>query len=277
MDDSDTARRVAIVTGASSGIGEAVALALLAQGWLVFGASRSPSERIVASGFRHVPLDVTDDGAVRRAVHDVARQTGRIDALISNAGYSLVGAVEDTSDAEILAQMDVNFMGVWRMARAVLPVMRCQGARGQGRILHVGSIGGSIGLPFQAAYSASKFALAGMTEALSGELADTDIDVVLVEPGNIRTGIGAARRVAQAGLASSPYQERFQRALAVIERDEAQGWPVEAIAAVIVGAVTARKVPLVIRAGPWVERFAPLAKALLPSRWFEKLLIASYR
>jgi NAD(P)-dependent dehydrogenase (short-subunit alcohol dehydrogenase family) len=274
MKDGATAKRVAIVTGASSGIGQAVAMALLAQGWIVFGASRRDSGQIAADDFHYRPLDVTDDGAVRQLVDDVWRQTGRIDAVVSNAGYSLVGPVEETADEEILAQFDVNFIGAWRMARAVLPVMRRQRA---GRIVHIGSIGGSVGLPYQAAYSASKFALAGLTEALSGELADSGVEVVLVEPGNVRTAIGQSRKQAVAMTPDSPYAARFQRALEVIERDEAGGWPVEAIAAVVLRAMTARQVPLVIRAGPWMERLAPLAKAILPSRWFEKLLIATYR
>jgi NAD(P)-dependent dehydrogenase (short-subunit alcohol dehydrogenase family) len=111
----------------------------------------------------------------------VLERAGRIDAVVNNAGWALAGAVEDTTPDEARAQMETNFMGVWRVCRAVLPAMR---AAGRGHIMNVGSIGGRVGLPFQAAYSASKFAVAGFTEALSGEVRPFGIHVALIEPGN---------------------------------------------------------------------------------------------
>ena len=270
-------QRVAIVTGASSGIGEATAHALLARGWRVYGASRSDSGRIAAERFHFLALDVTDDDAVRVGVDHVRGREGRIDLVVNNAGFSLVGAVEDTNDGEVAAQLDVNLMGAWRMTRAVLPVMRAQGqGKGQGRIVNVGSIGGSVGLPFQAAYSASKFALAGFTEALSAELAGSGIRAVLVEPGNCRTAIGNNRRRAAAADDSSAYATSFEHALEVIDRDEKAGHSPQAIARAVVHAATACRPALTIRTGPIFERYAPLAKALVPSRWFERLLVDAY-
>lgn len=277
MEVKGSSEAVAIVTGASSGIGEAVALRLLKQGWRVFGASPEDSGAITFPTFHHIALDVTDDLAVRRAVAEVASRAGRIDALVNNAGFSLVGALEDTSDEEVFKQINVNLMGPWRMARAVIPIMRKHGSSGHGRIVQIGSIGGSVGLPYQAAYCASKFGVLGMCEALSAELADSGISVTVVEPGNVCSPIGRHRIRVHGANDLSAHAVRFERALSIIERDEENGWSVDAMSKVVVQAVIAEYPPLVVRAGPLMERLAPLAKALLPSRFFERLLIASYR
>src|SRR5580700_9890414 len=148
-------KRVVLVTGASSGIGRACAELLAARGYRVDGASRRPVSRALVEP---VSMDVRDDASVRDAVEGVMAREGRIDIVVNNAGIAIAGAVEDTSIEEAIEQFDVNFFGVLRVCRAVLPHMR---ERRSGYIVNIGSIGGLVAIPFQGLYSASKFALKG--------------------------------------------------------------------------------------------------------------------
>lgn len=261
---------VALVTGAGSGIGAACAAALARAGYLVHGASRT-APPVPDPAVRHHVMDVRSAAAVEGVVAGIVAAEGRIDLLVNCAGTSLVGAVEDTGDEALLAQIDTNLLGAWRVARAVLPAMR---ARGQGCIVNIGSIAGSVGLPFQAAYCAGKAGLAAFSDALSAEVRDLGIRVVLVEPGNYRTPIDRRRVHAGPGPA---YAARLGRALAAIRRDEARGHDPAALAALVVRIAGRRAPRLRYRAGPPVERLAPLARALLPGRLFERILLRRYR
>ncbi len=187
--------RVVLVTGASSGIGRACAEFLAGRGYRVYGGSR----RLVAgSVVESISMDVGDDASVHAAVSTILAREGRIDILVNNAGIAIAGAVEDTSVEEARDQFDVNFFGVLRVCRAVLPAMREQGA---GYIVNIGSIGGLIAIPFQGFYSASKFALEGLSESLRLEVRQFGVHVVLIEPGDHRTGLtDNRRRTAESGI-----------------------------------------------------------------------------
>ena len=152
--------RWALVTGASAGIGRACAEELHAAGWAVTGASRRGT---TSGGWTGLVMDVDDDDSVRAGVAGVLASGGRIDALAACAGWGLAGAVEQCTIGEAKAQLETNFWGCVRVLQQVLPAMRAQGG---GRIVLMSSIGGVIGIPFQAFYSASKFALEGLGEAL---------------------------------------------------------------------------------------------------------------
>src|ERR1017187_6924105 len=141
--------KVVLVTGASSGIGQAIARHLAARGWRVFGTSRR--ETTGFDGVDMLPMDVDDDDSVTRAVSAIAEKTGRLDSVVNNAGWALMGPVEDTSIAEARAQMETNFFGVLRVCRAALPVMREQRS---GHIVNISSLGGIFGIPFSGIYSA---------------------------------------------------------------------------------------------------------------------------
>jgi NAD(P)-dependent dehydrogenase (short-subunit alcohol dehydrogenase family) len=158
----DEARSV-LITGASAGIGRACAEVLHAAGWAVTGASR---RGVAPAGCTALVMDVDDDESVRAGVAGMLAQRGRIDALVAAAGWGLAGAVEQCTVDEAKAQLETNFWGCVRVVQQVLPAMR---ARGGGRIVLVSSIGGLIGIPFQAFYTASKFALEGFGEALAYE------------------------------------------------------------------------------------------------------------
>ena len=157
---------IALVTGASLGIGQAAARALATAGFRVFGTSRAP---VVASDepFELLALDVRSEASVAEAVARVLEQTGRIDVLVNNAGVSQPGAVEEVSVGQAQAQFDTNVFGVLRVTQAVLPTMRAQGS---GRIINISSVLGQVAPPYLGVYASSKFAIEGLSEALRGEL-----------------------------------------------------------------------------------------------------------
>lgn len=192
------AHPVVLITGASSGIGEATATLLATSGYHVFG-TKLPHESISPNHpYTLIDLDVTDPESVAAAVAQVLAQTGRIDVLINNAGVALRGAAEENTPEEIRWQMDVNFMGTVNMVQAVLPTMRQQQS---GRIINVASLLGRYASPFAAYYTASKHAVEGFTEALRLEVAAYNIKVSMVEPGFVRTGIIDRSRTAAQPLA----------------------------------------------------------------------------
>ena len=176
-------RPVAIVTGASGGIGEATARALHAAGYRVFGTYRRPPATR-SPGIEYLACDVTSDESVKAAVADVLKKTGRIDLLVNNAGVGLVAGAEESSLEQAKSLFDVNLFGLIRMTKAVLPAMRQKGA---GRIVNISSVMGLIPAPFMALYSASKHAVEGYSESLDHEIRGSGVRVVLVEPAYTRT------------------------------------------------------------------------------------------
>jgi NAD(P)-dependent dehydrogenase (short-subunit alcohol dehydrogenase family) len=175
---------VVLVTGASRGIGKAITQKFVQAGYQVFGTTRQASP--VRTEDRVLRLDVQDDESVEKCVNAVLAETGRIDFLINNAGISIYGAIEEVSLAQIKAVFETNLFGVVRMTQAVLPSMRRQAS---GRVINIGSVAGFLPMPYQAAYAASKHALAGWTETLDLEVRRFGIRAILIQPGFIRTDI----------------------------------------------------------------------------------------
>jgi NAD(P)-dependent dehydrogenase (short-subunit alcohol dehydrogenase family) len=263
---------VALVTGASSGIGAACATRLAADGYRVFGTSRrAPPGQ--TEGIEWLRLDVCDADSVATGVRQVIDAAGRIDVLVNNAGMGLAGAVEDTTPEDLVEQLDTNLLGPLRLVRAVAPHMRAQGA---GRIVQISSLAGRIGVPFQGAYAASKFALEGLSEALALELRPFGIDVVLVQPGDMRSGFGAARRWTDGARASSVYRARATHAVATTEQAEQNGPPPERAARLVARIAAARRPRLRYVCATPTERCALLLQRLLPGRLFERILRAVY-
>jgi NAD(P)-dependent dehydrogenase (short-subunit alcohol dehydrogenase family) len=258
----DTAKSV-LVTGASAGIGLAVADRLHTAGWTVTGASRRGT---ASAGWTGLVMNVDDDDSVRSGVTAVLERTGGIDALVAAAGWGLAGAVESSSVEEAKAQLETNFWGCVRLVQQVLPAMRQQGG---GRIVLVSSIGGAIGIPFQAFYSASKFALEGLGESLAYEVAPFGIEVTLVQPGNVKTDFTDSRRMARAARDDQVYGPAAARAISRMERDERNGVPADQAAAVVEKVLEARRPPRRVSVGKTGERAGLYAKRLLPFRAFE--------
>jgi NAD(P)-dependent dehydrogenase (short-subunit alcohol dehydrogenase family) len=253
-------KQVALVTGASSGIGQATAELLAARGFTVFGTSRAP-EKLTGS-YRWLPLDVRSDASVEAAVQSLLEQAGRIDVLVNNAGYAQVGAIEESSLEDVQAQFDTNLLGVIRMIKAVLPVMRQQGS---GRIINVSSVVGQVAPPYLGVYATSKFALEGLSEALREEVRPFGVGVSLVEPTFVKTP-----------LVSQPptnpiaaYTPARQAALQVLSTSVESGIEPRAVAQVILRAATTRP-RLRYLVGRDVKVLL-LFKRLLPELLFERL------
>ena len=254
--------RVALVTGASAGLGRACADRLAVAGWHVAGASRRGTG---AAGWAGLVMDVDDDTSVGDGVAGLVAEHGHIDALVAAAGWGIAGAVEDTTIAEAKAQLETNFWGCVRVVRAVLPQMR---ERRSGRIVLLSSLGGVIGIPFQAYYTASKFALEGWAEALAYEVAPFGVSVTLIQPGNFATDFTASRKMAAAS-GQGDYAAATTRAVEAMERDERNGAPPADVAAVVQRVLEARRPPRRVPVGKLAERAGVLAKRILPFRVFE--------
>ena len=254
---------VVLITGASSGIGQACADRLHALGRTVVGASRRGT---TSGGWDAITMDVDSDASVLSGLTGAVAGHGRLDAVVTCAGWGLAGAVEETPPAEARRQLETNFWGTVRVVQGALPVMRRQGG---GRIVLMSSIGGVLGLPFQAFYTASKFALEGYGEALAYEVAPFGIEVTLVEPGNVRTGFTAARREVRPG-GDAPYAAAAARAVGKMAEDEAGGVDPDKVAAVVQRVLEARRPPRRASVGNLDERVGIVGKRLLPYRLFER-------
>jgi len=223
-------------------------------------------------GWTSLHMDVRDEASVARGVERVLAEAGRLDAVVNNAGIGIAGPVEDASLEEALALFQTNFLGALRVCRAVVPHLRTQGG---GTIVNVSSIAGRIGLPFQGLYSASKFALEGLTEALRMEVRPFGIRVVLVEPGDTRTPFTAHRR--RAAVPTECYRERYSRALNRAEQDEEAGSPPVAVARLVLRVLRRRNPRLRYTVGNPLQRLAVVARRTLPGRLFEWGIIRYYR
>ncbi len=265
--------RVALVTGASSGIGKCAAETLAGLGFHVYGGSRSGNGRQEFSdGFvQRLRLDVTSDISCRAAVDTVLDAEGRLDILINCAGNGIAGAVEDCSGENALEQMDVNYAGVLRMCAAALPAMRGQK---NGLIINVGSVGGIYSIPFQTLYSSSKAAVEALTEGLRIELAPWGVKAALVEPGDVKTGFTAARVYAKR-CGSSAYGKPFHNSVSQMERDEQGGKGPETVANEMLKLIRSKNPP-VRRVVGAQYRFFVFLKRLFPARAVEAILTAMY-
>jgi NAD(P)-dependent dehydrogenase (short-subunit alcohol dehydrogenase family) len=211
-------------------------------------------------------MDVDDDGSVADGMAAVVDEHGRLDAVVACAGWGLAGPVEQTPISDARDQLETNFWGAARVVRAALPTMR---AAGGGRVVLISSIGGALGIPFQAFYSASKFALEGYGEALAYEVAPFGVHVTLVEPGNVRTDFTASRRDVAVPGGLDPYAAASAKAVRKMEEDERNGVPPDDVARVVAKVLRAARPPRRASVGKLGERVGIIGKRLLPFRVFE--------
>lgn len=279
MSDTDDAaeklgyvRKIALVTGATSGIGKHAAVELLKDGWIVYGIGRRANPEGAPDGLRYLTADVTSPMSLQEVRTRIVSEAGCPDLVVCAAGSGISGAVEETPPQAVTSQFDVNFFGVLHTMQTFLPCMR---ARRSGKIIVIGSIAGKIGLPFQAFYSASKFALEGLVEALRHEVRPFGIEVSIVEPGDFRTSFTGARK--KYIPETSPYRSAFERAMAVQEHDEQHGWPPEKAGRHIARLARAKHLPARSTVGPLIERLAVWLRRILPDRWMEAFYRMYYR
>ena len=208
-------KKVAIVTGGTSGIGRATALALQERGYTVYELSRRAEGM---PDIRHIVADITKEETLQAAVEQVLAVEGRLDLVVNNAGFGISGAIEFTDTQEAQRLFDTLFFGMVRMNRCVIPLMRQQG---HGRIVNISSVAAPVPIPFQAYYSAGKAAINAYTMALANELRPFGVTVCAVMPGDIKTGFTAARHKIIDG--DDIYQGRIGRSVQRMEHDEQTG------------------------------------------------------
>jgi NAD(P)-dependent dehydrogenase (short-subunit alcohol dehydrogenase family) len=259
---------VVLVTGGSSGIGKATAIALRDAGCKVYEGSRRESS---INGIIHIPLDVTDEVSARSAVEQIVSDEGRLDVLVNCAGSGISGAVEFTSADEAKKQMDINFFGTVNMTKAAIASMREKGA---GRVVNISSVAAAFPIPFQAYYSASKAAVESYTCCLANEVKTFGISVTCVQPGDITTGFTDARR--KSAMGDDVYQGRISKSVAGMEKDEQNGMKPETAGKYIAKIARRRKVKPIYTLGMGYKCLSILCK-LLPCRlrnWIVGLLYA---
>ena len=260
--------KVAVVTGGTSGIGRATALALKDAGCTVYELSRRAQG---VEGLHHISADVTKEESVRAAVEQIMAREGRIDILVNNAGFGISGAVEFTSTEDAKSLFDVNFFGMVNMNRQVVPIMR---EAGHGRIVNLSSVAAPVPIPFQTYYSASKAAINSYTMALANEVKPFGIQVCCVQPGDIRTGFTAAREKNPEG--DDIYGGRIARSVAGMERDEQNGMAPEKAGAFIAHVADKKSVRPINTIGLQYKFFCFLVK-ILPAKtlnWLVGLIYA---
>jgi NAD(P)-dependent dehydrogenase (short-subunit alcohol dehydrogenase family) len=268
------AARVILVTGCSSGIGQATALEAARRGHRVFATARNRNDLVeLARGpnLEVLSLDVTDPSSIRTAVAEAVSRAGRIDALVNNAGYAQFGAVEEVAPEQWRAVFDVNFFGMLDVTRAVLPAMR---AAGDGTIVLMSSLGGRVSVPFASPYCASKHAVEAVADALRVETAPFGIRVVTIEPGPIDTKFAERARSIVAPLIArpGPYRDFYGNAEKAMDGDFRRGHlPPEPVARVVVDAIESPR-PRTRYRITWLARALILLKRVLPDRWLDRMM-----
>lgn len=261
-------QKIAIVTGSSSGIGLDTSVILAQNGFLTYATMRNLDKSSIVKAaaekeklpIKIVKLDVTDDQSVKDAIRTVVSENGRIDVLVNNAGYGLVGAFEDLSIDEIKNQYETNVFGLMRVTQSVLPIMRNQKS---GIIVNVSSGAGLFGYPGGSAYVSTKFAIEGLSESISYELGQFGIKVVLIEPGFIKTNFSNAMVIAKkAQDQNSPYSQMMQRIQANSGEMVKSASPVDIVSKAILEAVTSKSPNLRYLAGKDVQTLAANKKTM---------------
>ncbi|MDO5112588.1 MAG: SDR family NAD(P)-dependent oxidoreductase [Clostridia bacterium] len=252
-------KKVAIVTGGSSGIGKSTAALLRASGYTVYTLSRHETGEE-----SHLAADVADASQVQAAFARVFAQTGRLDLLVNSAGMGISGPIELTSEADARAIFDVNFFGTLHCVQSALPYLR---QTKNGRIVNLSSVAAPLSIPYQAFYSATKAAINALTKALSNETAHFGIRVCAVMPGDVRTGFTESRRKTP----DNGLYPAADHAVAVMEQDELGGMTPHTVARVILKAATAKSPKILYVAGGKYKLFCLIEK-LLPATLCNKLV-----
>jgi short-subunit dehydrogenase len=259
-----TATPVALVTGATSGIGQAAARALAEAGFEVIGTGRNTATIAAHNGVTLFDLDVSDDESVAGLVAGVIERFGRIDVLINNAGIGSAGAAEESSVAQAQRVFNVNVFGVMRMTKAVLPHMRAQGT---GRVINISSVLGFLPAPYGAVYAATKHAIEGYSESLDHEVREYGVRVLLIEPAYTKTGFDT--NVVQPDTPLPVYEQQRRIADEIAAATTASGDDPAIVAKVIVAAATDAKPRLRYTAGPLAGRVRTLRR-IAPARAFDR-------
>lgn len=264
--------KVVFISGISSGFGLETARLLSQKGYTVYGTTRNGAGDL--QGVNYINMDLTDQLSIKNAVKHVLEKETRIDILINNGGMHTGGPAEVLPADYARMQIETSFTGLTNLTREILPGMREQH---EGMIINISSIGGLMGLPFQSYYSAAKFAVEGFSEALRMEVKSYGIKIILVNPGDFHTSNSSNRRkfLADESVCGN-YQSQFLKSLTAIEKDEFNGWNPAVLAQKILR-ITENKNPktrYIVASSE--QKLAVLLKKLLPSKWFDRILMSHY-
>ena len=238
--------KVAVVTGSSSGIGFEASLALAREGYFTYATMRDvkkadDTQRITNEEnlpLKVIELDVDDEESAKNAIDTIIQEKGRIDVLVNNAGWGIWGTAEDVSVEEFRAQFETNFFSVVRMIQKVAPIMREQGS---GNIVNISSVAGRIGLPASTAYVSSKFAVEGLSESLRYELGQFGVNVIIIEPGVIKTNFFDSMKTAKKANEDGAYKDITQKVITGVEMMAEMGTPPKEVAQVIINSIKEEK------------------------------------
>jgi short-subunit dehydrogenase len=264
--------KVILVTGASSGIGLACANALQAKGHTVYGSSRDIS-RLKSVSFKPIQLDVTDDASVKAAVDQIIKAEGKIDVLVNNAGNGVTGPAYAMPVESAKQQFEVNFFGVIRVSSAVLPKMI---EAKNGLVINISSLAGLFGLPYQALYSASKYAIEGYSQSLRMELRNTGVKVTLINPGDFKSDFTQNRAKVAFPIKNEQLEKEYNTAVASMEKDESVGANPDVIGKKLCEIVEKSSPAHRYLVGAFGQTIAVTLKRVLPGGLFEKLMNDHY-
>jgi len=264
-----TSQKVVLVTGGSSGIGQAIAQYLSEHGHFVYATSRNPAQKMLGK-VHMISMDVCDPNSVSHALKIIESEAGKLDVLVNNAGLGMAGPLESTSQEEAKEIFNTNVFGVLNVCRAAVPLMRKTG----GHIINITSIGGRFGLPYRGIYCSSKFAVAGLSETLSMELRQFGIRVCILEPGDFKTNINNNRKVAKA--LNHELYPRFKQALEQVNHEVSSAQDPVLIAKQIEKIIFKRKPRLYYQVATPTQRLSVFLKRILPGRLFERLIMNHY-
>ena len=265
--------QIAIVTGGSSGIGEAIAQVLSENGYKVYATSRKPQKTQLNDQFIYLKMDVQNDESVKTAVQEVLTKEGQIDVLINCAGLGINGPIEETPIEMIKTVFETNFFGIVRTTQAVLPAMR---KAKKGFIINISSIAGEFGLPLRGYYSASKSSVEMLTEALRMEVKGFGVRVCSVQPGDFATNISANRPTAEV-LESSAYRPMFDKINEQVNEEVGNAKdPIEVGEGIL--KILQKKSPQVrYRIGPFMQKLSVKIKKIVSGKIFEKIIMNHYK
>ena len=269
-------KKVALVTGASSGIGKETAKLLIEKGFIVYGAARRIEKmtELKNAGVKLLTMDVTDETSMVKGIQEILKAEKRIDLLVNNAGYGSYGALEDVPISEAKYQFEVNIFGLARLCQLVLPTMRSQHS---GRIINVSSIGGSFGEPHGSWYHATKFALEGLSDSLRMELKEFGIDVVVIKPGAILTewnSIARENLIKVSG--NTAYKASVHKHAKMLANTDSRGSQPIVVAKTIVKAATTNK-PKTRYATGYGAKPLLLLKSTMSDQLFDRFMLSMIR
>lgn len=260
--------KVVLVTGGSSGIGQAIAAQLAGDGHMVYATSRKAILSLYPFTMLH--MDVSDHASVQAAIESVVSEQGRLDVLINNAGLGMAGPLESTTDQEARTIYDTNVFGVLNTCRIASRYLRAS----KGMIINITSIGGAFGLPYRGIYCSSKFAVEGISEALSLELRPQGVRVVIVQPGDFKTNINS-NRLNASEIDHSVYPH-FRSVLDQVNAEVSNAQDTAVIGKAVARIVKMKRPKLRYRVATPMQRFSLLLNSILPGRIFERLLSKHY-